>query len=402
MPTSSDGEADWELAHPYLCTYLAQHAHAAGPDTFAALVADLDYLAVADPAILTPLLTPTDPALRWVARPYRRARPLLGRSARDNAAYLQEATVAQTGSHPTGQRIRPTYRTLMARVRRDDSLLTLTGHTGGVTAVAFGAGADGRPLLASAGGDGTVRLWDPTTGAPVGDPLRGHTGPVHGGGVRRRRRRPAAAGLRRRGRDGAAVGPDHRRPGRRPAGGHTGAVTAVAFGAELPTAGRCWPPPAATTERCGCGTRPPAPRSATRCAGHTGAVTAVAFGAGADGRPLLASAGDDGTVRLWDPTTGTPVGDPLEDRPRSRFAGVTAVAFGAGADGRPLLASASDERPAAAGLRQRRRDGAAVGPGHRHPGRHTAAPHNTSGSRHTEHPTGHRRRRGHDRHRGHG
>jgi hypothetical protein len=74
IPTS-DGRPDWELAHPYLRTYLAQHAHAAGPHTFAELVEDLDYLAIADPTTLTPLLTPTDPALRWVARAYRRARP---------------------------------------------------------------------------------------------------------------------------------------------------------------------------------------------------------------------------------------------------------------------------------------------------------------------------------------
>jgi hypothetical protein len=160
LPTSPDGEPDWELAHPYLRTYLAQHAHAAGADTFAELTADLDYLAVADPAILTPLLTPTDPTLRSVARAYRRARPLLGRSTRDDAAYLQEAIVAQTGSYPTGQRIRPTYRTVMARVRRDDSLLTLTPGSGVVTAVAFGTGVDGRPLLATAS-DNTVRLWDP-------------------------------------------------------------------------------------------------------------------------------------------------------------------------------------------------------------------------------------------------
>ena len=124
LPTFSDGKADWELAHPYLRTYLAQHAHAAGPGTFAVLAADLDYLAVADPAILTPVLTPTDPLMRWVARAYRQARPLLGHDLRANAAYLQEATVAQTGFQPTGQRIRPTYRTLMARVHRDDSVLT--------------------------------------------------------------------------------------------------------------------------------------------------------------------------------------------------------------------------------------------------------------------------------------
>ena len=76
--------------------------------------------------------------------------------------------------------------------------------------------ADGRPLLASGSGDGTVRLWDPATGAPVGDPLTGHTG----------------------------------------------MVAAVAFGV-LPD-GRPCSPPAAGTGRCGCGTRPPATRPATR------------------------------------------------------------------------------------------------------------------------------------------
>jgi len=149
-PAASYGRPHWELAHPYLRTYLAQHALAAGPAMFAELVADLDYLAVADPTVLTPLLTPTDPALRGLARAYRRARPLLGHNAHDNSAYLQEAVVAQTGSYPTGQRIRPTYRTLMSRVHRDDSLLTLPGHIGPVSAVAFGVDSTGRPLLASA------------------------------------------------------------------------------------------------------------------------------------------------------------------------------------------------------------------------------------------------------------
>ena len=287
-----DGKADWERAHPYLRTYLAQHAHEAGPDTFAELAADLDYLAVADPAILTPLLIPTDPALRRAARPYRRARPLLGDDLRANAAYLQEAVVAQAGSHPASQCIRPTYQTVMARVRRDDSLLTLTGHTGYPASVAFGTGPDGQLLLASASDtsicdDRTVRLWDPLTGAPVGEPLIRHTDWVD--------------------RVPFGTGPDGR-----------------LLRATYDDDGTVWAWDLVTGVPVG-----------EPLIGHTGWVR-VTFGTGPDGRLLLATYGsDDNTVRVWDPLTGVPVGQPLTDQySLSHYP----VPFGTSADGRLLLA----------------------------------------------------------------
>jgi WD40 repeat protein len=393
VPTAHGGDRDWELAHPYLRTYLARHAHAAGPETFTQLVADPDYLAVADPATLTPLLTPIDPALRETSRAYRRARPLLGTNPGDNAAYLQESFVAETGHPPERQHIRPTYRTLITRTRHDNSLLTLTAHTKQIESVAFGTRADGRLILATGGNDGAVRLWDPDTGTENAGPLD-HGGPVAavavgtredgrllivsaGGGAVRLwdpdagieprgplDRGKVAFGTRTDGRLLLATASDLNgtvrlwdpNAGIEPAGSldHGGPVTSVAFGTRtdgrllLATAGNR--PGTVRLSDTNTGTEPAGnlestvrlwdPDTGAEPAGHLDhgeRVESVAFGNRADGRLLLASAGIHGTVRLWDPDTGTEACKPLR-----HGGGVPSIAFGT-RDGVLLLVSGGDD-----------------------------------------------------------
>jgi hypothetical protein len=120
-------------------------------------------------------------------------------------------------------------------------------------------GFEKRSVLATGSVDGSVRLWDATTGVALGE-LAGHTGRVS-----------ALVGLELEGRSVLASGDDD------------GMVRLwdVAGGVAL-----------------------------GELAGQMGPVTAVAV-FHLDGGPVLASGGYDGTVRLWDLTTGTQVGDPL-------------------------------------------------------------------------------------------
>ena len=126
-----------------------------------------------------------------------------------------------------------------------------------MNAVAFAPGGD---VLASAGRDGSVWLWDVDARRALGPPLTGHTDVV----------------------DALSFFPDGR--------------TLASTGADHTV--RLWDVPS----RRALG-RP--------LRGHAGWVSAVAADPHGNG---LASAGEDGAVRLWDPVLWSDDASPLRDR----------------------------------------------------------------------------------------
>ena len=164
---------------------------------------------------------------------------------------------------------------------------TLAGHTDDVTAVAI---APDGTWLATASDDGTARIWDAATGAAARYPHRPHRLGDRGGD------RPGRhlARHRQRRRDGADLGRCDRPAARYPTG-HTSWVTAVAIapdGTWLATASddgtvRIWD--AATGQQ------------RATLTGHTDQVRAVAV---APDGTWLATASGDQTARIWDPATG--------------------------------------------------------------------------------------------------
>jgi len=336
VPRRPGGRPDWSASHPYTRAHLATHAARSGD--IDDLAQDPGLLLAADPPQLLAALdaTASTPA-RAASGAYRRALPLIRRHPpAEHAAYLGLA--ARYGRAETladridADGLDSPWRARWASWRLQRPHQQLTGHTGYVLAVAA-AELDGRPVVISGGRDGTVRVWDLASGAPVGDPFTGHRGSVNAVAAAELDGRPVVIS----GSDDGTVQVSDLASGA-PVGdpftGYRGSVNAVAIavldgrpvvlsGSDYGTV-QVWD--LATGTAFG-----------YQVSSHGGAVLAVAA-AEMDGRPVVISGGRDGTVRVWDLATGKQVGDPFTGR-RGYVLAVAAAEM----DGRPVVISGSDD-----------------------------------------------------------
>jgi WD40 repeat protein len=278
----------WADCARYTPRYLAAHAGAAGRTS--QLLLDLDFLLHADLAnVRRTLSVPLGARAAEVAALLLSEGSRADGLARDqraeflalHAAHLGLPALTRAFNAMAGATWQPVWAHPLGSYRT-----VLEGFDSSVAALTAVSLPDGRTLLACAGDNGKVRLWDPVTGTPVGDPLEGHDVEVN-----------ALT---------AVPWPDGR--------------TLLASASTDRTI-RLWDPVTGTPV-------------GDPLEGHDVQVNALTAVPWPDGRTLLASASTDRTIRLWDPVTGTPVGDPLEGHDVQVNA-LTAVPW---PDGRTLLA----------------------------------------------------------------
>ncbi|RPF38069.1 hypothetical protein [Streptomyces sp. TLI_185] len=295
----ADARVPDEVPNPYVRHHLANHAALGGLAAWQVLAARprlldrLDATAVRGGANLTGFgRFALPPAVAGVVAAYDR---LADASAGDRRG-LRELATARCTDQSTPPRQTPdpqaTWSLAWARLQRRPLHLPLQGHQGEVVAVTAFASPKAGTLLASAGDDGTLCLWDPATAEQTTSPLDSGTGPL----------RAVAAFTTQDGRTLLATGTD------------SGTV-------------HIWNP--ATADQT----------AVSPLVGHEGPVQTVTVFAGSDGRTLLATGGDDCTVRIWDPATGQETAQPLS----GHIGAVQALTAFTTPDGLMLLASGGDD-----------------------------------------------------------
>ncbi|MEG4207737.1 CHAT domain-containing protein [Microcoleus sp. Pol7_A1] len=198
----------------------------------------------------------------------------------------------------------------------------LKGHEAGVTSVAISPNGK---LIVSGSWDKTIRLWDATTGQPLGKPLEGHGESI----------------------SSVAFSPDGKRiasgswdktirlwdtntgqPIAQPLRGHKDGVTSVAFSRD---GKRIVSGSSDKTIRLWNATGQPIAQPLTK---HQETVDSVAFSP--DGKRIVSGSGDN-TIRLWDVTTGQSIGQPITGHQEA----VYSVAFSL--DGKQIVSGSLDK-----------------------------------------------------------
>ncbi|GAA1264725.1 hypothetical protein Psi02_63820 [Planotetraspora silvatica] len=275
---------DWKNAPAYLLRSLP--AHAARAQDFDSVLLEDNFLLYADLQRILPL---ADLARSTQGQARARLLQLTPQGVAANASVrgamftVNEALEDLGTSFRRSTQVMP-YRAEWASAGPRVERMVMEGHTGRVAAVSTFI-VDGRILLATAGDDKTIRVWDPTTGQNQ-HTLNGHTSPVN-------------------------------------------AICTFTVDGRilLATAGddktiRVWD---ATTGQN---------QNVLPC--HASRVNAICS-LTIEGRTLLATAGDERTVRIWDPATGAQV---------NRLIGHTGWVKSIGAytvDGHTFLATVSND-----------------------------------------------------------
>ncbi|MFF5447091.1 AAA family ATPase [Streptomyces sp. NPDC012888] len=183
--TTANGIA-WANAAPYLLRHAIQHA--ADTDDTDALITDAEFLVHADPYTLTPALhtggyfregQAAAAVYRASLHHHRSAHPEIRRSylATDAARHRATRLHHRLTQPLPPESWRPRWATASALSTRLYN--TLNSHSGGMSAVACTT-LEGRAVVVTGGDDGVVRVWDLSSGRPVGRPLTGHTSAVSG------------------------------------------------------------------------------------------------------------------------------------------------------------------------------------------------------------------------------